>query len=112
MSIDIKMQQNLNFVKSSVKVVFFSVKIHSGAFEKDKHHFLILINYFKPFKNIYQHALGSANTYLKHKTVDNCSSVILFFFLMKEAHNGKYTDLIVHRTLLCDQKVKCNQLIF
>ena len=81
MSIDIKMQQNLNFVKSSVKVVFFSVKIHSGAFEKDKHHFLILIiNYFKPFKNIYQHVLGSANTYLKHKTVDNCSSVILFCF--------------------------------
>ena len=81
MSIDIKMQQNLNFVKSSVKVVFFSVKMNSGAFEKDKHHFLILIiNYFKPFKNIYQHVLGSANTYLKHKTVDNCSSVILFCF--------------------------------
>ena len=78
--------------KSSIKVVFLSIKLHSGAFEKDRYNFLILIiNYFEPVKNICQRVLDSGNVYLKYRTyVDNCSSV---FLLMKKAYNEKYNEL-------------------
>ena len=78
--------------KSSIKVVFLSVKLHSGAFEEHRYHFLIsIINYyFKPVKNICQRVLDSGNAYFKHRTrVGNCFSV---FPLMKEAYNGQYTE--------------------
>ena len=75
--------------KSSVKVVFLPVKLHSGAFEEDRCHFLIsIISYFEPVKNIYQRVLDSGNAYHKHKTyIDNCSFV---FPLTEEADSGKY----------------------
>ena len=43
MSMDIKTQQNTPYLKSFIKIVFLSVKLHSGAFEEDWHHFLISI---------------------------------------------------------------------
>ena len=55
------------------------------------------LDYFQLVKNIWERVLNSGNAYLKHGIyVDNCPSALSFNF---------------HRILLCDLKMKCNQLI-